>query len=76
MEKLYYEQNTNSYHKTLKAAKEHAAKKGMCPYISRVWTERNKILGECIVFAYGESACPVRWADSYIENEIRNQEEI
>ena len=67
--KKFYEEKTGRFFKTLKAAKFAPVK---YPYIYRVWVDENenKILGKCVVHAYGDSVGTIASADNHIAEEL------
>ncbi len=68
MEKLFYEERTGKYYRTLKAAK--AVSKNA--YVSRVWKEGNRLLGKALIFAYGEQLGAIKSADRNIERKLNS----
>lgn len=70
LEKLFYEEKTNSYYKTLSGAK--SARKDA--YVYRVWISRN-LLKKHPIFAYGESLCSIKEADKQILKSIEAEQQ-
>lgn len=74
MEKLFYEENTGKYAKTLSAAKGMALQKRERPYIYRVWMDKGEIMGKSLIYAYGESVSTIKNADEYIGRKLNSNE--
>lgn len=70
LEKLFYEENTNSYYKTLTGAK-NAHKRA---YVYRIWRSHN-LLKKHPIFAYGESLCSIKDADKQILKSIEAEQQ-
>lgn len=68
MEKLFYEERTGKYYRTLKAAKAVAKS----AYVSRVWKEGDRLLGKELIFAYGEQLGAIKSADRNIERKLNS----
>lgn len=68
-ERCFYEKNSGTFHKTLKAAR--AASK--FPYVSRCWKQGTYVAEMVPVYCYGDSVCTVRSADKEIENKMRKE---
>lgn len=75
MEKLFYEKYTGKHYSTLKAAKEAARNIKEYPYVSRVWVDKGKLLGICLVYAYGESVCTIKDADTHIRRKLNRKDD-
>ena len=74
VEKMFYEENTGTFHRSIAAAKRCAEAKGSNPYVYRVWLTGSPahIIGKDLVFAYGESVNTVRNADKYIAANVNS----
>lgn len=67
--KRFYEENSDTFHDTLKSAKAAAR----FPYVKRVWLRDGKVIGWRTVYAYGDSCCTVKVADEIIAKQLSNQ---
>lgn len=67
MEKMFYEERTGRYTKTLAAAKAQ----DKFPYVYRVWMDGDTVIGKAVVYAYGDSVSTIKGADDYIAEHIK-----
>lgn len=65
-QRKFFEEKTGGMFDTLAAAKK-ACK---YPYVYRVWLLDGKIVGKCVLYAYGESFCTIKGADEAIERKL------
>ncbi|HIZ85946.1 MAG TPA: hypothetical protein IAC04_05610 [Candidatus Coprenecus stercoravium] len=70
-EKCFHEHITGSFHKTLKAAKAAVSVAGKYPQVYRCWRKDGMIVGEKVLWAYGEYCCSIRDADKYIAEKLK-----
>lgn len=70
MERLYYEKHTDLCYPSLLQAKRAALKLGRRGKISRIWIEGEKVLGMCLVYAFGSRVCTVAEADEVISRKL------
>lgn len=66
IQKKFFEEKTGGMFDTLAAAKK-ACK---WPYVWRVWLQEGKIVGKCVLYAYGESFCTIKGADEEIARKL------
>lgn len=69
MEKMFFENNSAKYAKTLAAAKTLSN----FPYIYRVWKVGDKVIGKAVIYAYGETYSTIKMADDYIAKDIKKE---
>lgn len=66
--KTFLEKNTGQYYKTLSAAR----KAHPYPYVVRIWVDEDgHILGEYLLFAYGDRCGTITRADKEIETKLK-----
>lgn len=71
-EKCFHELNTGTFHKTLKAAKAAVRiADGKHPQVYRCWRKDGVIVGEEVLWAYGEYCCSIKQADKYIAEKLK-----
>lgn len=70
IEKLFWEENSNTYYRTLSSAKNAHRKS----YVYRIW-KYNNLMKKVVVFSYGESQCSIKRADEIILSEIEKEEQ-
>ena len=68
--KKFHEAKTDRFFDTLAAAKK-ACK---WPYVSRVWLQDGKIIGKCVLYAYGESFGTIKVADEEIADMLNDKQ--
>ena len=56
MKRLFFEEKTGRYTKTLAEEKRAALQKRSSPYIYRVWMDGDNVVGKALIYAYGESS--------------------
>ena len=66
IQRKFFEEKTGGMFDTLAAAKK-ACK---WPYVQRVWLQEGKIVGKCVLYAYGESFCTIKGADEEIARKL------
>lgn len=66
IQRKFFEEKTGGMFDTLAAAKK-ACK---WPYVQRVWLQDGKIIGKCVLFAYGESFGTIKAADEEIARDL------
>ena len=71
MKKLFYEKNTGRYTDTLAAAKGYALQKRLSLKVYRIWMDGDRVIGEALIYAYGESVSTIKNADAYIAIQIK-----
>lgn len=71
MKKMFFEKNTGRYTETLAAAKGYALQKRLSPKVYRIWMDGDRIIGEALIYAYGESVSTIKNADAYIAKQIK-----
>lgn len=69
MEKMFFEENSGKYAKTLAAAKTL----DKFPYVSRVWMDGDTVIGKAVVYAYGDTCSTIKTADDYIAKHIKDE---
>ena len=75
MKKMFFEKNTGRYTETLAAAKGYALQKRLSPkvYRYRIWMDGDRVIGEALIYAYGESVSTIKNADAYIARQIKEE---
>lgn len=66
IQRKFFEEKTGGMFDTLAAAKK-ACK---WPYVCRVWLQDGKIVGKCLLYAYGESVGTIKGADEAIDRKL------
>lgn len=69
MEKMFFEENSGKYAKTLAAAKTL----DKFPYVYRVWMDGDTVIGKAVVYAYGDTCSTIKMADDYIAKHIKDE---
>lgn len=71
-EKCFHEGHTDTFHKTLKAAKAAVSvADGKHPLVYRCWRKDGVVVGEQMLCGYGEYVCSIRSADEYISENLK-----
>lgn len=71
-EKCFHEHHTDTFHKTLKAAKAAVSvADGKHPQVYRCWRKDGVIAGEEVLWTYGEYCCGIKQADKYIAEKLK-----